>query len=106
MDIIKTMLQKYPRIKWSWPAMPYLHVGQAFTIAMSKQITLRNTRPMTSNRIDCRAFIVEPLSGESPLPSYAVGIFLCPVAALISGLKSRFTPDILERPWYIASLHR
>ena len=33
---------------------------------------------------------------------YAVGIFLCPVAALISGRKSHFTPDISKRPRYIS----
>jgi hypothetical protein len=32
--------------------------------------------------------------------SYAVGIFLCPAAAVKSTQKSRFTPDISNRPRY------
>jgi len=36
-----------------------------------------------------------------PAQSYAVGIFLCPAAGEKSNWKSRFLPDISNRPRYI-----
>jgi hypothetical protein len=40
---------------------------------------------------------------QSLVKNYAVGIFMCPVAALISGRNSHFTPDITKQPRYTST---